>query len=143
MQPTPDAIDVNAVPALGVQNMDQTHQEFAELVNRLACADGATFISLFAELLQHTESHFATEDGRMQESGFPAIREHRDEHARVLGELTRIHNKLKTGSLSLARAYVRDNLPDWFKLHLLTMDSALAAHILSLEVNSTTVAHLT
>lgn len=116
---------------LGVGAMDDTHREFVELVNRLCVAGNVEFAILFDELERHTRAHFAAEDTRMQESGFPALREHRDEHQRVLGELEKLHQKVQRGSFLLARAYVQDQLPDWFHLHAMSMDSALAAHLLN------------
>ena len=129
------AIDTAATLQMGDPTMDRTHGEFVDLLNRLNSADKSTFMALFAELLEHTENHFAAENSRMQESGFPAIREHRDEHQRVLGEMTHFAHKVATGSWQLGRAYVRDSLPAWFRLHLLTMDSALAAHLRNCQAN--------
>ena len=65
----------------------------------------------------------------MESSGFPAIAEHRSEHARVLRDLEILGTQLAKGRVKLARAYVREQLPDWFALHAETMDSALAAHL--------------
>ena len=114
---------------LGVSRMDDTHRGFTALVNQLDAADKPTFITLFGELLAHTKAHFDTENALMRDSLFPAMREHMDEHQRVLGELHRINRKVEAGSILVARAYVREQLPGWFKLHAYTMDSALAAHL--------------
>ena len=114
---------------LEVSQMDDTHREFVELLNALDSADKPGFIRLFGKLLAHTEAHFQIENALMRESGFPAIREHMDEHQRVLGELHRINDKVQGGSVLIGRAYVREQLPGWFKLHAITMDSALAAHL--------------
>ena len=47
---------------------------------------------------------------------------------RVLGELSQIKKQVVKGLISFGRAYVREGLLDWFRLHAVTMDSALAAH---------------
>jgi hemerythrin-like metal-binding protein len=109
--------------------MDETHREFAEIVNRMARADKAGFIELFPVLVAHTQAHFVSENALMKASGFPAIREHMDEHQRVLGELRRMAAKTADGSTLLARAYVAEQLPAWFSVHAVTMDSALAGHL--------------
>jgi hemerythrin-like metal-binding protein len=114
---------------LGVSDMDQTHLEFIDLVNQLGLAQEQNFVVLFSQLLEHTENHFSSEMQLMQETGFAAIREHTDEHLRVLGEMQRIGKKVASGSTMLAKAYVTQQLPQWFHLHAITMDSALAAHI--------------
>lgn len=118
---------------LGVMEMDSTHREFVDLVNHMSDATKEAFIPLFAELLAHTQSHFETENAMMRASGFPAMREHLDEHQRVLGDLRRFSQRVATGNTRLGRAYVTQQLPGWFDLHAKTMDSALAAHINHLQ----------
>ncbi len=117
---------------LGVEQMDTTHQEFISLVNQLNLADKALFHELFAELLEHTQLHFDSENQLMQETGFSATSEHKGEHLRILGELSRFAQMVQKGSITIARSYVREMLPGWFSLHAATMDSALAAHIKSI-----------
>lgn len=114
---------------LGVNSMDQTHGEFIALVNQLAVSDRDGFIALFAKLVAHTHDHFESEMQLMQQYAFPAIREHSDEHQRVLGELDRFGEKVARGSIAMGRDYVNNHLPSWFDLHARTMDSALAAHL--------------
>ncbi|NEX22297.1 hemerythrin family protein [Thiorhodococcus mannitoliphagus] len=116
---------------LGVPAMDRNHREFVDLVNRMAEASNATFAYLFSEMVQHTHAHFAAEEVMMRETAFSASDEHRDEHRRVLGELDWFCSRLQQGHISLARAYVVDQIPGWFKEHALTMDTALAAHLVA------------
>jgi hemerythrin len=114
---------------LGIPSMDATHQEFIALVNQSQHADKAQFMRLYAQLFEHTRDHFSAEERLMETTGFPATVEHKQEHLRVLGELNRFGAMVERGSISMARAYVRDHLPGWFELHAITMDSALAAHL--------------
>ena len=114
---------------LGVPQMDETHREFMELVNQLDSADKPAFMELFPLLVEHTEAHFDSEQVLMRSTAFPAIREHTDEHQRILGQMHRLADKVAGGSIAMARAFVREQLPDWFELHAATMDSALAAHV--------------
>ena len=115
--------------SLGLPAMDATHQEFVDQVNRLAVADNSEFAELYRRFFEHTKAHFAAEEAVMIDSGFPATGEHRAEHARVLGEMDRFVDRLQGIGLRMARAYVTEQLPSWFKLHLITMDSALVAHL--------------
>jgi hemerythrin-like metal-binding protein len=114
---------------LGFTQMDNTHRAFVDLVNGLGTADRPTFTTLFAELLLHTEAHFAAEWVLMRESSFPAIQEHTGEHQRVLNEMRYFAKKVAGGSVAIGRDYVSQQLPRWFDLHAITMDSALAAHL--------------
>ncbi len=119
---------------LNLPEMDETHREFLGLLNLLSEAKGRDFEKLFQSLYEHTKKHFAHEKELMEESGFAAIAEHVDEHQRVLGELNKLNRKVSKGAIGFARAYVKDRLPEWFRLHLATMDVALAAHLKQLEV---------
>lgn len=65
----------------------------------------------------------------MDTYGFSALLEHKGEHRRVLGELLQFEQRAKRGLVPFARAFVNERLLPWFELHLVTMDSALAAHL--------------
>jgi hemerythrin-like metal-binding protein len=114
---------------LGVEAMDSVHREFVELVNAMVEARQRHFLELFDRFAEHTAAHFDNEDRLMVESGFPALQEHRSEHRRVLGDLGAIARRSTRAKLAMGRVYVREQLPAWFSLHAVTMDSALAAHL--------------
>ncbi len=118
-------IDWSEALAVGVPEMDRTHREFVELLNRLGEAGTAERGALFDELIQHTEAHFAREEELMEQSRFPAISEHRGEHRRVLGEMRQMRHRPRP----FADAWIREQLPAWFLLHRDTMDMATAVYI--------------
>ena len=74
-----------------------------------------------------TQEHFTEEERLMDECGFSAKQEHVGEHTKVLGELNQLSKRVQTGNLFMAKAYVRERLPEWFALHSSTMDSALVS----------------
>lgn len=115
--------------AVGVADMDATHEAFVEELARLTKASDEDFPHLFHALGLHTRAHFENEGRLMRACRFPAIGEHESDHQRILGELAQIGRGVAKGRLGLARAYVAIGLPDWFKTHLATMDSALAARL--------------
>lgn len=114
---------------VGVDDIDIAHREFLALCAQLARAKGVAFAQGFEQLSAHTRDHFAREEALMQSSAFPASAEHTADHQRVLGELERFGLRIASGSTTLARAWIRDHLPNWFELHVRSMDSALAAHL--------------
>ena len=65
----------------------------------------------------------------MRESAFPAEAEHKGEHQRVIGEFRQFKTRVERGLIPFGRGFAGENLPGWFKLHVSTMDSALAAHL--------------
>ncbi len=116
---------------LHTQNLqiDLAHIKFVALLNQMPRANNAEFSKLFAELVMHTEQHFSEENSLMLQSQFPAASEHQAEHQRILGELTQFKKRLDKGMVVFAKAYALEKLPSWFNLHLMTMDSALVAHL--------------
>ena len=119
---------------LGVADMDATHEEFVELLDKALAADDAAFPALYARLREHTIRHFEHEKRLMKSCRFPAIGEHDGEHLRVLGELAHFGMGLSRGRLKPARAYL-ESLPLWFSTHLATMDAALAGCLKSSGMN--------
>lgn len=109
--------------------MDKTHEEFVELVNAAVVADSADFLAAYDAVVTHTEAHFATEDDLMKASGFGAIKEHQAEHARILRDFQAFRRFAAKGMANPARAFIKGAIPDWFSLHLMTMDMALASHV--------------
>ena len=114
---------------LGVVEMDDTHREFVALAAALEACPDTEFAEGFKALMNHTRAHFAAEEELMVKSGFSALGEHAGEHQRVLGELAQFARGLGRGRVFLVREYIRNGLPEWFALHLTTMDAALAAHL--------------
>ncbi len=115
--------------AVGVTEMDATHEEFVQELAMLTKSGDAEFPHRFHALVLHTRAHFDNESRLMRACRFPAIAEHESEHRRVLGELALVGRGVASNRLGLARAYVAVGMPDWFHKHLLTMDSALAARL--------------
>jgi hemerythrin-like metal-binding protein len=99
------------------------------MVNALKQAEKHEFALIFNELISHTQAHFAYENNLMAETNYPAMKEHRNEHERVLGELTKLRSQLERGQVEPVRDFVSQRLPKWFRLHVLSMDNALAAHV--------------
>jgi hemerythrin-like metal-binding protein len=110
--------------ALGVEFMDKTHMEFVEALNKTATLNGAEFEASFARLIEHTKAHFAAEQETMKSLRLSSMREHIDEHDKLLGEMSFFAKKPL-----MSKNYVTDRLPEWFALHISSMDAALAVAI--------------
>lgn len=115
------------VHGLGIQEMDATHEEFVRLAGETGRASNEDFPILLDILAEHTRKHFENESRLMRACRFPAIAEHESEHRRLLAEVAHMLRAIEQGRLRLARLYVAQGLPDWFRNHLATMDAALAA----------------
>lgn len=122
-------IEQSKMSLVGFELIDRDHSEFIHLLNQLDVAANADFPGLFQQLHSHCEQHFERENQLMREFAFPAETEHKGEHLRVLAEFKQFQSRVDKGMLSFGRSFVKERLPQWFALHVVTMDSALAAHI--------------
>lgn len=114
---------------VGYDQIDNDHDEFISLLNKLDGTDNANFPALFQQLYEQTEQHFDRENQLMKQFSFPGETEHKGEHQRVLGEFKQFKSRVDKGLIAFGRSFVKDRLPQWFMLHVTTMDSALTAHI--------------
>lgn len=119
--------------ALKQPRMDRTHQEFVELLQGLEAvlADGVERVDAqLAELLAHTELHFAQEERWMADIGFAPENCHAFQHAHVLKVLREVPALLRAdASGQMGRRFV-DELAQWFVTHAQLMDAALAETML-------------
>lgn len=115
--------------ALGIESMDHTHAECLALARALEDCPQDQLGARFAELLGHTEVHFAAEEARMLATACPATPEHQAEHRRVLGDLRRFAASLARGRPALLRAYLADGFAEWLEQHVATLDAVLAVHL--------------
>lgn len=122
-------IEKNTVLIVGYELIDRDHEEFIALLNQLDSASNADFPVLFQQVHEHTEQHFDRENQLMMQFAYPGEIEHKGEHQRVLGEFRQFKTRVNKGMITFGRSFVRERLPQWFGLHVTTMDSALVAHI--------------
>ncbi|MFZ2404558.1 MAG: bacteriohemerythrin [Methylobacter sp.] len=122
-------LEKTGVLTVGYDRIDNDHDEFTGLLNDLDAADNTAFPALFQQLYEQTEQHFERENQLMKQFAYPGEAEHKSEHQRVLGEFKQFKSRVDKGLIAFGRSFVKDRLPQWFKLHVTTMDSALAAHV--------------
>lgn len=120
MSHLPEALKV------GVDSIDQRHEEFYVLYDTLKNATDSDFLEAFNAVILHTQGHFAEEEADMERVVYPNKSEHKQEHQKALDEMNYFREKASSGKLMFAKAYVKDRLGDWFRNHLLNMDSDLA-----------------
>ncbi len=110
--------------AVGNAEMDAAHHVLInELASLLDGPDGEIEARLPA-LVARLERDFRDEELLMETIEFPAIRQHREQHARVLSALH--HTDAADGAA--VRTTLR-LLPQWLEMHVATMDRALAAAV--------------
>jgi len=110
---------------LNIDTIDEKHDAFLEILDRLLNCDESAFLPLFEEMIEHTREHFEFEENMMHTYNFYAKEEHIEEHKSLLGEMTYFYAKSKKFS-AFGRSYVNDYAFEKFKRHILNIDSQLA-----------------
>lgn len=111
--------------SLGVPQMDAEHRQFIEGLGRMQVISDTEFPSEFTAMVASVERDFRHEERMMEQLDYPGIQAHREQHARVLGALHHVAPRVLEGDIALGREAVQ-LLPQWFLMHLSTMDAALA-----------------
>jgi methyl-accepting chemotaxis protein len=121
-----EKITWSAEMALGVPAMDDAHKALVEELARLATVPDSEFGAGLDLLIAEMERDFREEEALMETIDLPALRSHREQHARVLSALHHVVPDVLKGDYSSARKVI-ELMPQWFLVHLSTMDAALAA----------------
>jgi hemerythrin-like metal-binding protein len=108
--------------------MDQTHQEFVDLLAAVETADDLALMPAWQALVRHTEDHFAREDRWMVDTRFSASNCHTTQHQIVLQVMQQGEEKGLLGDLAMVRQMASE-LAVWFPQHAHSMDAALSAHL--------------
>ncbi|MBN0986003.1 bacteriohemerythrin [Amphritea pacifica] len=128
------------IPTVGLDFMNHDHAAAAEQINTLyrllrqaRAGDKASeqqIEPLLTDMYAHSQSHFAREEAEMIRAGFPAYSCHKDEHERVLEELTQVLLQWqKDQHIERLEDYLNTTLCDWLINHISTMDTVTAMFV--------------
>lgn len=118
---------INTMPLLKHQQMDQLHLEFVNIYNSVNKASKNDYRNKLIELLSHSKVHFAQEEQEMEDLGYRSMKEHKEEHKRIIEEMEYfIRLSVNAFGLNMLVSYYKQKLPYWFETHLRYMDSDLA-----------------
>ena len=107
---------------LGHPALDEAHQALFADMMRLFAAPDSELAEGLSQLCDKLERDFREEEDLMEALDWHDVKEHREQHARVLSAL----HHVEVGEPGEAREAIM-LLPQWFQLHVATMDRALAA----------------
>ena len=114
--------------ALDLPRMDETHQEFVQLLQAVQAADDAGLPAAWQALVEHTAEHFAQEDRWMQATRFAAGNCHSQQHQQVLNIMRDGTERARKGRLVELRLMAAE-LAVWLPQHIDAMDAGLAHHL--------------
>ncbi|MCB1955034.1 MAG: hemerythrin family protein [Rhodocyclaceae bacterium] len=128
-------IQWSAAYSVGDDEIDRQHRRLIDVINRLGQllsgghdADGATAQEIFDLLADYVTSHFAYEEQRMVDAGYPLdkVEAHRGEHRRILKSLQAFEVKLEEGNGETLRELLPFLYGDWLTHHICAVDSDYA-----------------
>lgn len=118
----------NDARLLGFKPMDDTHEEYYQLAQRLLVADEASMLDALLAFEQHAVQHFEQEDHWMRSTEFPPRDCHIEEHEKLLNSTRLVIEQVRSGQAGLALVHeFAIFLFQWFPGHADYLDSALAA----------------
>ena len=128
---------------LDIPEIDSQHETMISLVNQLheAMLQGAgkaALDGLLTQLLEHTQAHFAYEEGLMSRYNYPGYEEHASEHNRLIQQLVALMERYNRGELLLSFAVALE-LKGWAVVHIEELDKPLGAFLNNLEVIEATL----
>jgi len=115
---------------LNFEDMDKHHKEFIDIYNSKQSDSTQDYKNVMIKILEQTKVHFCHEEDLMKEHNYPRLKEHSDEHKKVLYEMEYFINGSNTMiGKQILKSYYLEGLPTWFDTHLLSMDSDLSSFI--------------
>lgn len=114
--------------SVGIDQVDREHQKLFEIAGRVhdcLTADTATAAetarSAVAELLDYTETHFASEERLMAAAGFPELEAHRNLHRALIAQARDMEMRAEIGERSMPFELNRF-IANWLIDHIMTRD---------------------
>jgi len=116
-----------------VRQFDQQHQKLFEIINGLADAmrtgKGEDVIrDVVNQLAVYTRTHFLQEEVLMQQTAYPALAAHREQHNRLMTDVEKYKTDLNEGRKPNTVA-VLGFLQKWLVDHIQKSDKAYAEHM--------------
>lgn len=120
---------------LGYGPMDETHEEFVEIVNAMLVCPEEEILGYLDAFVVHADEHFGQEMKWMTETDFPSMDCHVDEHAAVMNSVIEVRESLRAGGDPEEARRLAQALADWFPGHADYLDSALAQWLVKKKTN--------
>lgn len=116
----------------GIATLDGLHCDLFETMSVAACATDKNFADCYSALVKKMKCALLIEEQWMGKIDSTLLKIYQEQHARILSTLDNVHRKVLEEDYCLARKIVQDLLPQWYTVHVSTLDMALA---IALQVN--------
>lgn len=127
-------MDWNPVYSVDNETLDSQHRSLFGIIGELQshlAEDSPTegVAECLGRLLAYAQEHFAFEERLMSEAGYPALDEHRQQHAALRQDLAKLRERFERGDTE-----TRDDLyfllvSGWLASHILGADKGYSTHL--------------
>lgn len=128
-------IELNTLPLVSLESMNETHFEEVEIINELlnklnTHAEFDSISESFEKLLAHVQEHFAGEEKLMKESYYPSLNMHKADHDKVLNEARYAEMQWRNKKdADAVKSYIEEEVVPWLDQHIKAMDMPMADFI--------------
>lgn len=130
--------------ALRPECLDAEHQRILECINRLlsmlATHDASRIGMAYNSLSAGAREHFASEEQRMRDAGFPDLLEHVDQHVELARRLAEVRMSMFSPYGSASRLGACPFLENWLVPHLRFGDKAFTDYLATIAPGVSPVA---
>ena len=125
-------IDIHTLPQVAHQQMNDTHLGEAAILNHFLSMIEQNLpyeqlLDQFEIFIAHVQTHFASEETKMQEIRFPMYRLHKGEHDKILNQIRMMHMEFRNRKDTEAlKSYLEEEFSPWLVQHIKAMDIILA-----------------
>ncbi len=132
-------IQWNSRFSLGLEKIDEEHQELFRILNSLVSAiehyhEKEELGSIFEALIRYADVHFSHEEAFLESVSYPELDKHRKEHESFLKITEDYRNRYMDGEIALSLR-ILDFLVTWLKNHILGSDMKYSDYIKAAQVN--------
>ncbi len=112
--------------SVGVQEIDEQHKKFIQMLNALENAlavgeEDKLAMILFAELEAYAVYHFSTEELYMEQFAYEHTEEHRMQHQQLISKVAQLKSEQHAGRRT-AMMDLEDYMQGWLTDHIMTSD---------------------
>jgi hemerythrin len=113
---------------LGDSEIDAQHHRLFGLVNILfSTTEKYDLTEALANLLRHTQDHFAHEENSMSRLDYPGMKAHVEQHNTLLAKLANVSEIIANYSLDMAN--LESFLSAWLLNHMETLDAQFVSYL--------------
>lgn len=110
----------------GTPELEQLHQSLLKEMEKAANCVDEKFADMFPQFIACVEATFRREEEWMDDIDFPMLKQHQEQHARLLAALHNLQCHVSAGNFGVGRDAITNLLPQWLTFHMSTMDTALS-----------------